>query len=104
MTTGNGNGPTPNGMETDMTNILKSFDLVHTGGGCTALQFVLDDNDSIYVTDADGEMDAPTDSTTMFLVAIVDEDGNELSMDVHHRHDLTKEIEKLFDEYNVFRR
>ena len=90
-----------------MTNILKSFDLVDTGGGCTALEFVLDDNDRIIMTDADPKvMDevAPTDSTTMFLVVVVDGDGNELSMDVHHRHDLTKEIEKLFDEYNVFRR
>jgi len=85
-------------------HILKCFDLVQTGGGCTALQFNLDDSDSIYVTDADDEMAAPTDTTKTFLVAVLDEDGNELSMNVYDQHDLTKEIERLFDDYNVFRR
>ena len=85
-------------------DILKCFDPVQTGGGCTALQFVLDESDSIYVTDAADEMAAPTDTTEAFLVAVLDEDGNELSMNVYDQHDLTKEIEKLFDDYNVFRR
>ena len=85
-------------------NILKKFKRVHTGGGCTALQFVLDDNDSIYVSDADDETAAPTDNTDTFLVVVADEDGNEYSMNAYGRHDLTREIEKLFDDYNVFRR
>ena len=85
-------------------HILKCFDLVQTGGGCTALQFNLDDSDSIYVTDADDEMTAPTDNTDTFLVVVADEDGNELSMNVYGRHELTHQIEKLFDDYNVFRR
>lgn len=87
-------------------DILKCFDLVHTGGGCTALQFVLDESDSIYVTDADADLEAaaPTDTTVTWLVSVVDEDGVGQSTYVYDRADLTKEIEKLFDDYNVFRR
>lgn len=87
-----------------MTNILKSFDLVQTGGGCTALQFNLDDGDFILITDADDEMAAPTDSTKTFLVGVLDEDGYDLSLKVCDRADLTKEIESILDDYNVFRR
>lgn len=85
-------------------DILKCFDLVHTGGGCTALQFNLDNSDYILITDADDEMAAPTDSTKTFLVGVLDENAYDLSLKVCDRADLTKEIEKLFDDYNVFRR
>jgi len=89
---------------TQIQNMLNSFKTVGIGSGFVTLEFDLDDSDRIVISDADDETNFPSDTTKTFVVAVWDEDGNELSMTVCERHDLTHEIEKVFDDYNVFRR